>query len=36
MNCTPKVGQYNILKYFGGVFFCQKENRTQENSRKQL
>ena len=24
LNCTPKVGQYDILKNFGGVFFMPK------------
>ena len=36
MNCTPIVGQYDILKTIG-VILCQKENQaknTQGNSSK--
>jgi hypothetical protein len=35
MKCTPKVGQYNILKDFGGVFLCRKGFRIRGSLSKQ-
>ena len=35
LNCTPKVGQYNILKDFGGVFLCRKGFRIRGSLSKQ-
>jgi hypothetical protein len=35
LNCTPKVGRYNILKNFGGAVLCRKETRIRGSLSKQ-